>query len=46
MEVAFIEILFAPAVHFNRDLLREFAAQVVHMDTSAAVDIRRILSSK
>ena len=46
MQPAFIAILRSPAVHFDVDLLRQFTAQIVHMDTRAAVYKRGIFAGK
>ncbi len=45
VQMALVRKLIAPAVHFHFNLLRQLAAQVFHMNTRAAVHIRRILPS-
>jgi hypothetical protein len=42
-EVALVRALVAEAPHFDPDQLRQRGAQVLHVDTGAAVDVRRVL---
>ena len=46
MQVAFIGMLVAPAMHFHRDLARQFAAQILHVNSGSAIDMRRIFPCK
>src|ERR1700730_17295715 len=43
LEVAFFKTLIAKASHFHRHHFRQFAREIAHMHTRAAVDVRRIL---
>ena len=43
MEVAFVAELIAPAVDLHLDGLREFAAQVLNVDTGATINKRWVL---
>src|SRR5438034_426738 len=43
LEVAFFETLIAKATHFHRHRFRQFAREIAHMYTRAAVNVRRIL---
>ena len=44
VQVAMVGSLIAPAMHLHFDFLRQFAAQVFHMHTGSAVDIRRVFA--
>jgi hypothetical protein len=44
MQIASIALLRTPAVNFHFDLLSEFTAQIVHVDTRAAIHLRWILT--
>jgi hypothetical protein len=46
MEIALIRVLGAPAVHFDLYFLGQLAAEVVDMDTCAAIDLRGKLACK
>jgi hypothetical protein len=46
MEIALIRVLGAPAVYFDLYFLGQLAAEVVDMDTCAAIDLRGKLACK
>src|SRR5262249_52415960 len=43
-QISVVRMLRAPAMDFHSDFLGQFAAQVVHVDPCAAVNVRRIFS--
>jgi hypothetical protein len=43
MQIALSGMLLSPTVHFDRDLARQLAAQVLHVHPGSAVDERREL---
>src|SRR6202000_2692800 len=42
LQVSLVGMLAAPAMDLHRNLARQLAAQVLHMNSGAAVDVRRV----
>jgi hypothetical protein len=44
MKIAFVDGLLSPAIHLNLNRLRQLPAQIFNVNSSASVNIRRVLS--
>ena len=46
VQIALVALLLSPAMHFDGDFARQFAAEVLHMNAGTTIDVRGIFPGK